>query len=33
MLDLNPGATRKELENAMKGRIMQQGEAMATYQR
>lgn len=33
MLDLNPGATRKELDNAMKGRIMQQGEAMATYQR
>jgi Raf kinase inhibitor-like YbhB/YbcL family protein len=33
MLDLNPGATRKELENAMKGRIMQQGETMATYQR
>lgn len=33
MLDLNPGATRKELDNAMKGHIMQQGEAMATYQR
>jgi Raf kinase inhibitor-like YbhB/YbcL family protein len=33
MLDLNPGATRKELENAMKGHILQQGEAMATYQR
>lgn len=33
MLDLNPGATRKELESAMKGHILQQGEAMATYQR
>jgi phosphatidylethanolamine-binding protein (PEBP) family uncharacterized protein len=33
MLDLDPGATRKELENAMKGHILQQGEAMATYQR
>ena len=33
MLDLYPGANRKELENAMKGHILQQGEAMATYQR
>jgi Raf kinase inhibitor-like YbhB/YbcL family protein len=29
MLDLDPGATRQELENAMKGHILQQGEAMA----
>lgn len=33
MLDLNPGATKSDLENAMKGHILQQGEAMATYQR
>jgi Raf kinase inhibitor-like YbhB/YbcL family protein len=33
MLDLDPGGARKELENAMKGHILQQGEAMATYQR
>lgn len=33
MLDLDPGATRQELENAMKGHILQQGEAMATCQR
>ena len=33
MLDLDPEATRQELENAMKGHILQQGEAMATYQR
>jgi Raf kinase inhibitor-like YbhB/YbcL family protein len=33
MLDLNPGATKIDLENAMKGHILQQGEAMATYQR
>jgi len=33
MLDLNPGATKNDLENSMKGHILQQGEAMATYQR
>jgi Raf kinase inhibitor-like YbhB/YbcL family protein len=33
MLDLNPGATRQKLESAMKGHILQQGEAMSTYQR
>lgn len=33
MLDLNPGAARKGLESAMIGHILQQGEAMATYQR
>ena len=33
MLDLNPGATKNDLENIMKGHILQQGEAMATYQR
>ena len=33
MLDLNPGATKSDLENGMKGHILQQGEAMATYQR
>ena len=33
MLDLNPGATKNDLENTMKGHILQQGEAMATYQR
>jgi len=33
MLNLKPGATKSDLENAMKGHILQQGEAMATYQR
>lgn len=33
MLDLNPGATRSDLEIAMKGHILQQGEAMAICQR
>jgi hypothetical protein len=32
MRDLDPGDTRQELENAMKGHILQQGEAMATCQ-
>lgn len=33
MLNLKPGATKSDLENAMKGHILQQGEAMATYGR
>ncbi len=33
MLDLRPGATRRELEAAMKGHIIQQGMAVATYGR
>jgi Raf kinase inhibitor-like YbhB/YbcL family protein len=33
MLNLKPGATKSDLENAMKGHISQQGEAMATYGR
>ena len=33
MLDLRPGSYRADLEKAMKGHIVQQGEAMATYGR
>ena len=33
VLDLQSGADLQSLENAMKGHILQQGEAMATYQR
>jgi Raf kinase inhibitor-like YbhB/YbcL family protein len=33
MLNLEPGATKRDLENAMKQHILQQGEAMATYKR
>lgn len=33
VLDLQPGADRASLENAMKGRVLQEGEARATYQR
>jgi Raf kinase inhibitor-like YbhB/YbcL family protein len=33
MLDLRSGASRKELEEAMKGHMIQQGEAGATYGR
>jgi len=33
MLDLRPGATRQDLEEAMKGHVLAQGEAMATYGR
>ncbi|MDM7938853.1 MAG: YbhB/YbcL family Raf kinase inhibitor-like protein [Methanothrix sp.] len=33
MLDLRPGATRQDLEKAMKGHVLAQGEAMATYGR
>jgi Raf kinase inhibitor-like YbhB/YbcL family protein len=33
ILDLQPGASRTALERAMKGHIMQQGEAIATYGR
>ncbi len=32
-LDLKPGASKKDLEKAMEGHILDQGEAMATYQR
>jgi len=32
-LDLQPGADRQALEKAMQGHIVQQGEAMATYER
>ena len=32
-LDLPAGATRKRLEEAMKGKVLQYGEAMATYAR
>jgi Raf kinase inhibitor-like YbhB/YbcL family protein len=31
--DLAPGATKAELENAMKGHILDQGQLMGTYQR
>jgi hypothetical protein len=30
-LDLKPGSSRKDLEKAMEGKIIQYGEAMATY--
>jgi Raf kinase inhibitor-like YbhB/YbcL family protein len=33
MLNLESGATRRDLENAMKQHILQRGEAMATYKR
>jgi Raf kinase inhibitor-like YbhB/YbcL family protein len=33
MLNLELGATKGDLENAMKHHILQQGEAMATYKR
>jgi phosphatidylethanolamine-binding protein (PEBP) family uncharacterized protein len=33
MLDLRPGASRQDLEKAMLGHVLQQGEAMATYER
>lgn len=33
MLDLRAGATRAELESAMLGHVVQQGEAMATFRR
>lgn len=32
-LELSPSSGKKELENAMNGRIKEYGEAMATYQR
>jgi Raf kinase inhibitor-like YbhB/YbcL family protein len=32
-LDLRPGATKMELENAMEGKVVQYGEAMATFER
>jgi Raf kinase inhibitor-like YbhB/YbcL family protein len=32
-LDLKPGATRRDLENAMRGHVLQQGEAIAIYNR
>jgi len=33
MLSLAPGASKKELEKAMEGHVLQYGEAMATYGR
>lgn len=33
MIDLRPGASRRELETAMRGHIIQQGEAVARYGR
>jgi Raf kinase inhibitor-like YbhB/YbcL family protein len=33
MLDLNEGATKPELEKAMKGHVLAQGQLMGTYQR
>lgn len=33
MLDLNPGATKSDLETAIKGHTLQKGEAIATYAR
>ncbi|MEW6723007.1 MAG: YbhB/YbcL family Raf kinase inhibitor-like protein [Candidatus Micrarchaeota archaeon] len=33
MLSLNPGATEAELENAMKGHILEKAELMGTYER
>jgi Raf kinase inhibitor-like YbhB/YbcL family protein len=33
MLNLLPGADKAELEAAMKGHVLQKGEAMATYVR
>lgn len=33
MLDLQPNASRQDLEEAMQGHVMQKGEAMATYRR
>ncbi|MBE8540412.1 YbhB/YbcL family Raf kinase inhibitor-like protein [Geoglobus acetivorans] len=32
-LDLNPGASREELENAMKGHVIQYGEIVGVYRR
>jgi Raf kinase inhibitor-like YbhB/YbcL family protein len=33
MLDLKPGATKKDVEAAMKGHILAEGQVMGTYQR
>ena len=33
MLDLQPGSSRKQLENAMKGHVLAQGELMGKYER
>jgi hypothetical protein len=33
LLDLRPGASARELESAMKGRILGQAQVMGTYQR
>jgi Raf kinase inhibitor-like YbhB/YbcL family protein len=33
MLNLNAGATKSDLENSMKGHILQQGEVIVTYSR
>jgi hypothetical protein len=33
MLDLKPGATKKDVETAMKGHVLAEGQLMGTYQR
>jgi len=33
MLDLKPGATKKDVEAAMKGHVLAEGQLMGTYQR
>jgi phosphatidylethanolamine-binding protein (PEBP) family uncharacterized protein len=33
MLELKPGATKKEVERAMEKHILAQGQLMGTYQR
>jgi hypothetical protein len=33
MLELKPGATKKDVEAAMKGHILAEGQLMGTYQR
>lgn len=32
-LDLKPGSSKRDLEDALRGHILQQGQAVATYQR
>jgi len=33
LLDLKPGVTKKDIETAMKGRVLAEGQLMGTYQR
>jgi phosphatidylethanolamine-binding protein (PEBP) family uncharacterized protein len=33
MLDLKPGATKKDVEAAMKGHVLAEGQLMGMYQR